>query len=78
MPPGLKSKQATAKTGGDKKTQGDLTGSMKSLSVEEPVKVKSKNLDVLAEYKKSQHKNAANFVVIGGSVFFSVKCFLTC
>jgi elongation factor 1 alpha-like protein len=35
------------------------------LSVEEPVKVKSKNLDVLAEYKKAKRKNAANFVVIG-------------
>jgi elongation factor 1 alpha-like protein len=28
---------------------------------------KSKNLDVLAEYKKSEAKNAANFVVIGES-----------
>ncbi|EEA28229.1 hypothetical protein EYB25_000829 [Talaromyces marneffei] len=62
---GLKSKQATAKaTGGDKKAQDDLSGGMKQLTVE-PIKVKSKNLDVLAEYQKSRQKKAANFVVIG-------------
>jgi elongation factor 1 alpha-like protein len=38
---------------------------MKALTVEEPVKVKSKNLNVLAEYEKSNQKKAANFVVIG-------------
>lgn len=31
--------------------------------------VKSKNLDVLAEYNKSKRKKSANFVVIG--TFFS-------
>lgn len=35
------------------------------LSIQEPVRVKSKNLDVAAEYKKTKRKNAANFVVIG-------------
>jgi elongation factor 1 alpha-like protein len=39
---------------------------MKDLSVEEKVTVKSKNLDVLAEYNKSTRKMSANFVVIGG------------
>jgi elongation factor 1 alpha-like protein len=38
---------------------------MKDLSVEEKVTVKSKNLDVIAEYKKSNRKRSANFVVIG-------------
>jgi hypothetical protein len=33
----------------------------------EPAKFKSKNLDVVAEYKKKNRKNAANFVVIGMS-----------
>lgn len=38
---------------------------MKDLAVEEKVTVKSKNLDVLAEYNKSKRKKSANFVVIG-------------
>lgn len=38
---------------------------MGNLSVEDKVHVKSKNLDVLSEYKKSKRKKAANFVVIG-------------
>jgi hypothetical protein len=32
---------------------------------EPPSRVKSKNLDVAAEFEKSNAKNAANFVVIG-------------
>ncbi|KAH8704966.1 putative translation elongation factor EF-1 subunit [Talaromyces proteolyticus] len=63
---GLKSTQAASSKGPrDKKNQGDLSGNLKALSVEEPVRVKSKNLDVLAEYEKSRQKKAANFVVIG-------------
>lgn len=38
---------------------------MNNLSVVEKVTVKSKNLDVLAEYNKSKRKKSANFVVIG-------------
>jgi elongation factor 1 alpha-like protein len=38
---------------------------MDDLSLAEPVKIKSKNLNVLAEYRKVKRKNAANFVVIG-------------
>lgn len=62
------SKKTGAKGSGDKKkaNQEDLSGGMKALTVE-PVKVKSKNLDVLAEYNKSKQKKAANFVVIGES-----------
>ncbi|KAJ5776521.1 uncharacterized protein N7511_001532 [Penicillium nucicola] len=57
-------KSNTSKSAG-KKGQSDLAGGMKDLSVEEKVTVKSKNLDVLAEYKKSNRKRSANFVVIG-------------
>lgn len=35
------------------------------MSVEDRVNVKSKNIDVLSEFKKSNRKKAANFVVIG-------------
>ena len=38
---------------------------MGNLSVAEKVNVKSKNLDVLSEYQKSNRKKSANFVVIG-------------
>ncbi|KAL4970731.1 putative translation elongation factor EF-1 subunit [Aspergillus stella-maris] len=62
---GFKSKQAAAKPQGDKKGQADLAGGMSNLTVTEKVNVKSKNLDVLSEYKKWNRKNAMNFVVIG-------------
>ena len=45
--------------------KNDVTNGVANLNIQEPVKVKSKNIDVLAEYKNLQHKNAANFVVIG-------------
>ncbi|KAL4817258.1 hypothetical protein BDW67DRAFT_174826 [Aspergillus spinulosporus] len=61
---GFKSKQPAPKSQGDKKAVG-LAGDMGNLSVAEKVNVKSKNLDVLSEYKKSNRKNAMNFVVIG-------------
>jgi elongation factor 1 alpha-like protein len=38
---------------------------MNNLTVQEKVAVKSKNLDVLSEYNKSQRKRAMNFAVIG-------------
>ncbi|PYH40055.1 putative translation elongation factor EF-1 subunit [Aspergillus saccharolyticus JOP 1030-1] len=62
---GFKSKQPASKSAGDKKTQADLAGGMNNLSVEEKVNVKSKNLDVLSEYKKAERKRAMNFAVIG-------------
>ncbi|KAM5457266.1 hypothetical protein McanCB49686_002867 [Microsporum canis] len=46
------------------KAQADLAGGVQQLSVE-PVKVKSKNLNVLEEHRKAKRKKAANFVVIG-------------
>jgi hypothetical protein len=45
---------------------------MNNLSVEEKVAVKSKNLDVLSEYNKSQRKRAMNFAVIGQYSFHTV------
>ncbi|KAL2861329.1 translation elongation factor EF-1 subunit [Aspergillus pseudodeflectus] len=62
---GFKSKQPASKPQGDKKDQASLASDMGNLSVIEKVNVKSKNLDVLSEYKKSKRKNAMNFVVIG-------------
>ncbi|KAL7658343.1 hypothetical protein ACMYSQ_004474 [Aspergillus niger] len=62
---GFKSKQPASKSAGDKKSQAGLAEGMNSLSVEEKVNVKSKNLDVLSEYQKTQRKKAMNFAVIG-------------
>lgn len=48
--------------------KASITNGVNNLGISEPPKpaVKSKNLDVLAEYRKApKHKNAANFVVIG-------------
>ncbi|PGH27701.1 translation elongation factor Tu [Polytolypa hystricis UAMH7299] len=56
---------AAAKAALKKKSPTDLADEVNGLSVQESVKVKSKNLDVLAEYRKAQRKKAANFVVIG-------------
>jgi elongation factor 1 alpha-like protein len=46
------------------KAQNELTNGAPKSSIE-PITVKSKNIDVIAEYKKIKRKNAANFVVIG-------------
>ncbi|OQE03620.1 hypothetical protein PENSOL_c001G00453 [Penicillium solitum] len=62
---GMKSKSAASKSAAVKKGQSDLAGGVKDLSVEDKVTVKSKNLDVISEYKKSTRKRSANFVVIG-------------
>lgn len=62
---GFKSKQPASKPAGDKKNQADLAGGMGNLSVAEKVNIKSKNLDVLSEYERSNRKKSANFVVIG-------------
>ncbi|WEW58172.1 hypothetical protein PRK78_003640 [Emydomyces testavorans] len=63
--------QSAAKGGKLKKTKAqasaetDLVDDVKQLSVQEPVKPKSKQLDVLEEHRKANRKKAANFVVIG-------------
>jgi elongation factor 1 alpha-like protein len=61
---GNKSKRATHKTPTET-PQADLAAGVEQLTVQETAKVKSKNLDVLAEYRKVKRKNAVNFVVIG-------------
>ncbi|KEQ73340.1 hypothetical protein M436DRAFT_46709 [Aureobasidium namibiae CBS 147.97] len=67
--------QAQAKASGAKKQASQqkdtksVTNGVSSLTLDEPQqtsqKVKSKNLDVLAEHAKAGRKNAASFVVIG-------------
>jgi len=60
------------------KSKIDLNNAGCSLSILEPVKVKSKNLDVMAEYNKFKRKNAANFVVIGSLIYsFEIMIVLT-
>ncbi|XP_014554911.1 hypothetical protein COCVIDRAFT_39248 [Bipolaris victoriae FI3] len=48
-----------------KQTNGDLTESVERLSVADEPKVKSKNLNVVDEFEKSNMKRLANFVVVG-------------
>lgn len=43
----------------------DLSNGVASVTLQDPLRARSKNLDVIAEYHKSKRKNAANFVVIG-------------
>lgn len=60
-------KAAKASVKGDAATK-DVTQGVGAIQLEQPqptTKVKSKNLNVLEEFKKSNAKNAANFVVIG-------------
>lgn len=61
--PGAKSKATTSKKSGTD-TAGIANG-VGSIKLEDVPKPKSKGLDVVSEFKKSQAKNAANFVVIG-------------
>lgn len=42
-----------------------LTEGVAKTSISTSPKMKSKNLDIMAEYRNSMKKNAANFVVIG-------------
>ena len=42
-----------------------VTSALGDVAISEAPKYKSKNLDVLAEFKKTQIKPTANFVVIG-------------
>ncbi|KAF2239740.1 hypothetical protein EV356DRAFT_499952 [Viridothelium virens] len=44
---------------------GGAVQAVADLSVQDAPKVKSKNLDVIAEFKKSNMKNTASFVVVG-------------
>ncbi|KAI9873272.1 MAG: Hsp70 suppressor, GTPase facilitates ribosomal subunit dissociation [Pleopsidium flavum] len=62
---GLKGNKSTkTQTNGDKSTN-QVTNGLNRLVLEEQPRSKSKNLDVITEYKKLKRKKAANFVVIG-------------
>jgi elongation factor 1 alpha-like protein len=62
---------ATSKAGkGPPKTAGEkrmdqVAAAVESMKVDDTPRATSKNLDVLAEYKKRKSKTALNFVVIG-------------
>ncbi|KIV83257.1 translation elongation factor Tu [Exophiala sideris] len=47
------------------KSKSTLANGVQDLSLQDVPKIKSKNIDVISEYKKIKRKNAANFVVIG-------------
>ncbi|OCT48494.1 HBS1-like protein [Cladophialophora carrionii] len=69
---------ATPKTKDPAKPKTTLNNSVQALSIQDTPKIKSKHIDVLAEYKKTKRKNAANFVVIGkstlmGRLLFELK-----
>ncbi|EKG11506.1 HR1 repeat rho-binding protein [Macrophomina phaseolina MS6] len=52
----------------DSKAKDDTSGvteGVEGIKIDEAPRVKSKNLNILAEYEKSNMKNSANFVVIG-------------
>ena len=42
-----------------------VTSALSNVAISETPKLKSKNLDVLAEFERTKKKPAANFVVIG-------------
>lgn len=52
------------KTNGQKKVD-QIANGVEALKVDDTPRATSKNLDVLAEFKNTKAKNAANFVVIG-------------
>ncbi|GME48209.1 elongation factor tu gtp binding domain-containing protein [Neofusicoccum parvum] len=58
-------KQTQAKDSKAKDDTSGVTEGVEGIKIDEAPRVKSKNLNVLAEYEKSNLKNSANFVVIG-------------
>ncbi len=61
---GSKSKSKAKPSTGDTSVK-EVTEAVAKTSVNSSSHMKSKNLDVVAEYGNSKKKNAANFVVIG-------------
>ena len=61
------SKQKTSKGPANDRNskQNGVTKALASVKLDEPPKVKSRNLDVAAEFEKSNNRTSANFVVIG-------------
>ncbi|KAI9842889.1 MAG: Hsp70 suppressor, GTPase facilitates ribosomal subunit dissociation, partial [Thelocarpon superellum] len=57
-------KSATAHTGTDHAVNGTAE-QLRQTTLKEPTQVKSKHLDVVAEYRKTKRKSRASFVVIG-------------
>ncbi len=56
-------------------SQSEISNGVGDISLRDTAGARSKNLDVVAEYKKIKRKNAANFVVIGGfSIILQVSC----
>ena len=58
----LGTKATKSSTGGEIRA---VTSALNDVAIIEAPKLKSKNLDVLAEFKRTKKKRAANFVVIG-------------
>jgi len=59
-----KGAKSSSKTKGEKKA-AQIADGVEAMKLDDTPKAKSKNLDVLAEFKKNKSKNSANFVVIG-------------
>ncbi|KAI9805964.1 MAG: hypothetical protein M1825_000578 [Sarcosagium campestre] len=58
-------KQVEAQAYDEAASVNGLSSGLKKTILEESSRVKSKNIDVLAEYEKHKDKNSVNFVVIG-------------
>ena len=53
------------------KSVSGVTQALQKSTLTEAPKVKSRNLNVLAEFEKTKHKPAANFVVIGKAISYT-------
>ncbi|KAL8683520.1 MAG: hypothetical protein Q9186_000560 [Xanthomendoza sp. 1 TL-2023] len=62
---GAKSVKKESQIAEDENVTDELSASVDGMKIDEGLRFKSKNIDVLAEFQKSKAKNAANFVVIG-------------
>jgi elongation factor 1 alpha-like protein len=59
-----KTAKTPSKTTAEKKAD-QIANGVEAMKIDDAPRATSKNLDVLAEYKKTKAKNSANFVVIG-------------
>ncbi|KAF4541878.1 Elongation factor TU GTP binding domain-containing protein [Lasiodiplodia theobromae] len=62
---GAKKKQSQAKDAKAKDEASGISEGVEGIKIDDAPRVKSKNLNVLEEYEKSNMKKSANFVVIG-------------
>ena len=58
------------------KNNDEVSPALATLTIQKQETIKSKNIDVAAEYQKKGRKNAANFVVIGMYLSSSVVIIL--